>query len=115
MLYFKHYDAEAGLYLQTLDGVGIGNITETEYNDILSVIRNRHTAPDGYGYRLREDLTWELYELPIVEEAETITAEQLADMSNAELKTLMADMGIGGTMNKDNMIALIMSRQNENG
>lgn len=70
MLYFKHYDMEVGLYLQTLDGVGTGNITKSEYNEILSVIRNRPAAPDGYGYRLREDLTWELYELPAIEEAE---------------------------------------------
>lgn len=48
-------------------------------------------------------------------ESDAHTAEQLSDMSNAELKTLMADMGIGGTMNKDNMIALILSKQNENG
>lgn len=109
------YKDKSGVYRGSTVPIGAVEITETEYNAILSVIRNMPTAPDGYGYRLREDLTWELYELPIVEEAETITAEQLADMSNAELKTIMADMGIGGTMNKDNMIALIMSKQNENG
>lgn len=45
-------------------------ITEQEYDTILDAIRNCPTAPDGYGYRLREDLTWELYELPVVEEFE---------------------------------------------
>ena len=39
-------------------------ITETEYNEILSMIRNPPAAPDGYGYRLTENLKWELYELP---------------------------------------------------
>lgn len=111
----KYWKNSVGIYSGNISPIGGTEITETEYNDILTTIRNIPTAPDGYGYRLREDLTWELYELPIVEETETITADQLADMSNAELKTLMADMGIGGTMNKDNMIALIMSKQNENG
>lgn len=53
-----------------------GNLTENEYNEILSVINNRPIAPDDYGYRLREDLTWELYELPIVEISDEITNEE---------------------------------------
>lgn len=40
-------------------------ITETEYDNILQIIRSKPTAPDGYDYRLTEDLEWELYELPI--------------------------------------------------
>ena len=39
-------------------------ITEAEYNEILSVIDARPTPPDGYDYRLKTDLTWELFELP---------------------------------------------------
>lgn len=51
-------------------------ITEAEYNEILSMLRNRPTAPEGYGYRLTADLVWELYELPPEEEAdEEATAE----------------------------------------
>ncbi len=44
----------------------VGNITEAEYNEILSVIRQRPTPPEGFDYRLKEDLTWELCELPPV-------------------------------------------------
>jgi hypothetical protein len=44
-------------------------ITESQYNEILSMLRTIPTAPDGYGYRLTEGLEWELYELP-AEEAE---------------------------------------------
>ena len=51
------------------NGQGGTEITETEYNTILDAIRNRPTAPDGYGYRMREDLTWELYDLPVMEES----------------------------------------------
>lgn len=58
-------------YKKTIDGcivaVGTGNvgeeITETEYNSILSVIQSRPVS-DTQGYRLRTDLTWEAYDLP---------------------------------------------------
>lgn len=56
--------------------VGNGNSTEHEYNEILSALRNAPIAPTGYGYRLREDLTWELYELPVVEISDEITNEE---------------------------------------
>ena len=42
-------------------------ITEAEYNHILTIIRNKPTAPEGYGYRLTDNLEWELYELPVEE------------------------------------------------
>lgn len=42
-------------------------ITAEKYNEILTLLLNRPTAPDGYGYRLTESLEWELYELPAVE------------------------------------------------
>ena len=38
-------------------------ITETEHNEIMSVIRSCPNE-DGKGYRLRADLTWEEYDLP---------------------------------------------------
>lgn len=39
-------------------------ITETQYSEILSMLRNRPIAPDGFAYRLTESLEWELHELP---------------------------------------------------
>lgn len=48
-------------------GVGGGEITEAEYSELLGIIRNRPTAPDGFDYRLKADLTWELAKLPPVE------------------------------------------------
>ncbi len=50
-------------------------ITEAEYNHIFSIIRNRPTSPEGYGYRLTEGLEWELYELPAVEDEEQEVSE----------------------------------------
>lgn len=44
-------------------GIGIGGaeISETEYNEILSVIQNKPAATETTDYLLREDLTWEEY------------------------------------------------------
>ena len=68
MMYQKN--TENGYIVSIVSGVTNGNITEEEYSSILAVIRNKPTAPDGYDYRLREDLTWELYELPPMSEGE---------------------------------------------
>lgn len=43
-------------------------ITEEKYTEILNMIRNKPTAPDGYGYSLTDDLKWELMELPVTPE-----------------------------------------------
>lgn len=51
-------------------------ITAAKYNEIMGLLRNRPTAPDGYGYRLTESLEWELYELPLVEEVEEDATEE---------------------------------------
>lgn len=51
-------------------------ITAEKYNEILAILRNRPTAPEGYGYRLTESLEWELYELPVVEEVEEDATEE---------------------------------------
>lgn len=46
------------------------------------------------------------------EQPTTYTAEQLAEMTNAELSAILAEMGISGSMTKANMIALILDKQN---
>lgn len=43
-------------------------ITEEKYTEILNMIRNKPTAPDGYEYCLSHDLKWELMELPVTPE-----------------------------------------------
>lgn len=47
------------------EATGDGNITEAKYNEILTIIQNQPTPKEGYGLRLKTDLTWEEYELPI--------------------------------------------------
>ena len=58
-------------------------ITVEKYGEIMEMIRNRPTAPEGYAYRLTESLEWELYELPVeeIEEDTELTAEEGGDES----------------------------------
>lgn len=54
--------------------IGIGfddvEITAEEYAAILEIIKSKPVAENGYAYRLKEDLTWELVEVPIAEPVE---------------------------------------------
>lgn len=88
------------------------------------------TLPDGrthtYSdtYKIRQMDTGVIYEdavdsvphsyeeTDIPQEYSGYTEEQLIAMTNDELRDILADMGISGTMTKANMIALIMSYQN---
>lgn len=76
---------ENGYIISLVKGVTNGNITEDEYNTILEVIHNKPTPPDGFDYKLREDLTWELYELPTPEPEDEEATE---DDFKAALNTL---------------------------
>lgn len=55
-----------------LDGV---EIAAEEYKHIKECMLNRPEPPEGYDYRLREDLTWEECELPIIDPVE----EEISD------------------------------------
>ena len=50
-------------------GIGLGGteITEEEYNAIKAA---RKPDDNTHGYRLRDDLTWEQYELPVIDPLE---------------------------------------------
>lgn len=76
----RYYKLIENGYLTAI-GTGVGGIeiTEEEYNSILVHIRSCPEAPSGYGCRLKEDLTWEIYELPIVEETD-ISSDELMTM-----------------------------------
>ena len=65
MRYYKQISNDYILAVGT--GPGATEITETEYNSILSAIQSRPTS-ETQGYRLRTDLTWEEYDLPPVPE-----------------------------------------------
>lgn len=60
----KYYKQLSDNYITAIGtGPGGTEITETEYNSILSTIQSRPVS-DTQGYRLRADLTWEAYDLP---------------------------------------------------
>lgn len=61
-------------------GVGGTEITEAEYNAILSAIHIKPKATETTDHRLREDLTWEAYEIepPEPETEEIGEAEALS-------------------------------------
>lgn len=60
-----NYYKLGGNYLKTNDTLPDAEvITETQYQAILEIIRARPEIPEGYGARLTEALTWELYPLP---------------------------------------------------
>lgn len=88
----RHYKQIAAPYIVAIGtGPGGEEITEAEYNEILSIIRNRPQA-EGKGYRLRTDLTWEEYDLPPEPEVpeEELTAEEKYDNLIAELSEVYA-------------------------
>lgn len=74
MMYQKNI--ESGYIISIVSGVTNGNIAEEEYNTIVNTIRNKPTAPNGYDYHLKEDLTWELFELPKPEPEDEETTEE---------------------------------------
>lgn len=73
----KYYKKISDNYILAI-GTGPGNteITESEYDEIMTVIQNRPQA-DGKGYRLKTDLTWEEYDLP--PEPEPSDEDELSD------------------------------------
>lgn len=61
------------------EAIGIGfdgeEINAKEYATIRNVISNRPTPPEGCDYRLKENLTWEEYELPVID----VDEEEIGD------------------------------------
>ena len=63
------------------------NISAEEYAEIKAILENTPIATDGFYYRLKESLEWELCELPAVEEAAGEADYQAA------LESLGVDLG----------------------
>lgn len=76
MKYYKIVDDNYILAIGT--GNGGTEITEAEYNKILSIIQTRPQSTETTDYRLRVNLTWESYEIePEPEEDEIDESEAL--------------------------------------
>ena len=65
---------EDGYIVSLASGVSEGNISGEEYEEIRRVIAECPRAEEGFGYRLKENLQWELCRLP--EEDETRDATE---------------------------------------
>lgn len=83
MRYYKMMDD--GYLVQIGTGFGGEEITAEEYRTIQEIILTVPPAPEGCDYRLKADLTWELYELPALEE-ELTGEEALAIILGGDIR-----------------------------
>lgn len=78
----RYYKQTSGDYILAI-GTGNGNdeITEQEYNEIMSVIQSCPNE-EGKGYRLYTDLTWEEYGLPpvVLSDDDELSADEAMDI-----------------------------------
>lgn len=63
MSYYKITNNNYVLSIGETDRAADEPINESEYNEILTVIRNKPSATETTDYRLKTDLTWEPYEI----------------------------------------------------
>lgn len=83
---FYRVNKEDGYIHGVVKGVSEANsnCTEEEYNKIKAILENAPSAPDGFYYRLKENLEWELCEMPTVEEEAT----------EVDYQTALEDLGV---------------------
>ena len=81
MAFFKIINNDYILSIGETDRTPDLPITESEYNEILAVIRDKPPATETTDYRLKTDLTWEEYEIepPDPDPEEELTAEEIAE------------------------------------
>lgn len=78
----RYYKQSSDNYILAIGtGYGGAEISEQEYNEIMSVIRSCPNE-DGKGYRLRTDLTWEEYDLPpvVLSDDDELSTEEAMDI-----------------------------------
>lgn len=56
----------------TAEGAVAGEITQAEYEQLEAMIAECPAAPEGKYYRMKTDLTWELYDMPIEQEVDAL-------------------------------------------
>lgn len=77
--YFKNIEGDYIVSIST--GSGAKEITQEEYDNIMSVIRSRPTPEVGFDYKLRTDLTWETVEVEVIpEDDKEISDNEFMDM-----------------------------------
>ena len=123
MRHYKRTDADGNL---TAIGTGSGGteITEAEYTALADEITQKaalvaaliagtiaaEEAPEDW----REELVRRAEDMA-QETAAVYTESALQAMTNAELETILAGFGISASMNKENMVRLILAAQGGDG
>lgn len=99
-----------GYILAVTDGDGL---TVAEEAEIKTALANAPAYQDGYKRMLRDDTkTWDI--LPVRTVSEILyTQESLEAMTNAALEQILSGFGITASMNKANMIRLILQAQGD--
>lgn len=78
----RYYKKTVGNYILSVgSGTGDIEITESNYNEIILLIQSRPQV-NGKGYKLKLDLTWEEYDLPIEPITETTTEADMREALN---------------------------------
>lgn len=79
----RYYKVTENGYIMSI-GVGTSGveITREEYDIILDVIHNKPASVEGTDYMLKEDLTWEAYEVEPVEDEPT--TEEIVNILTGE-------------------------------
>lgn len=75
---------ENGIILAVGKNFAGEQITEEEYNEIITVIRTHPQETETVGYRLKTDLTWEQYEKPPQPEPEPDAEELLSILTGGD-------------------------------
>ena len=67
-----------------ITAIGTGSlgteITETEYNEIVELIQTKPPHTETTDYRMKTDLTWEEFELPVPDPDPEIDDSELAEI-----------------------------------
>lgn len=75
-----YYYKKGSTYIASpVEITGADAISHAEYDRIKTIMHQKPIPPEGYGYRLTADLTWEPYELPEETDPE-LTAEEALDI-----------------------------------
>ena len=123
MRYYKMTDTDGKL---TAIGTGSGGveITEEEYAELSAEITAKAAlvavlaAGEIAETDIREDWRDEIVRRAETEETQlqttAYTEEMLMQMTNAELEQILYGYGVSASMNKENLIRLILSLQGEN-
>ena len=75
----RFYKIVDGNYITAVGTGSLGTeITESEYNEIITLIQTKPAHTETTDYRLKTDLTWEEFDLPVpdpdpeIDESETL-------------------------------------------